>query len=146
MATSFLSSADKSWFDDSVDVWFETFKSIITIHKEPLKTISVLNNPNYGYEENTNLEQVEYTPRYGSYYAVVKYENPNDLENVPDIKTRFTNQIISIQVKQNARDYIKNDNTLKIEFQGKSFNIISNDVVRKYFDKIYYVFYLEETK
>jgi hypothetical protein len=146
MASSFISNTDKTWFQDSADTWFETFKTTITVFKEPTKTISVTNSPYFGYEENSDNQQVIYTPRSASFDAVVKYENPQVLESIPELKSKFTNQPVSIQVKREARDYIVTDETIKITSQGKSFNIMSSDVVRNYFDTIYYVFYVEETK
>ena len=146
MASSFVSNTDKTWFQDSADAWFETFKTTITVIKEPTKTVSTTNSPYFGYEENSNPQEVTYTPRSASFNAVVKYENPQILESIPELKSKFTNQPVSIQVKKDARDYIITDVTIKITSQGKSYNIMSSDVVRNYFDNIYYVFYVEETK
>ena len=54
MATSFLSSSDRSWFEEAADTWFETFKKSITVNKEPIKNI-VQNTTNQmlGYDENS---------------------------------------------------------------------------------------------
>jgi hypothetical protein len=146
MASSFISNTDKTWFQDSADTWFETFKSTITVFKEPTKTILTTNSPYFGYQENSNDQEVIYTPRSASFDAVVKYENPQILESIPELKSKFTNQPVSIQVKKDARDYIITDVTIKITSQDKSYNIMSSDVVRNYFNNIYYVFYVEETK
>ena len=146
MATSFLSNSDKTWFQDSADSWFETFKSRITVVKEPIKNISANNSPFLGYEPDTSIQEVTYTPRNEDFDAVVKYEDPKAVESIPEVKSKFTNQPVSIQVKKDARDYIINDVTIKIIYQDKSFNVMSSDVIRNYFNTIYYVFYLEETK
>ena len=35
---------------------------------------------------------------------------------------------------------------MKIEFDGKTWNVITEDIVKKYLNNIYYVYGLEQTK
>lgn len=144
----FLSSTDKKWFADSATAWFDTFKRQITIHKEPIKTIK--NNINtqlvgYGQNGQTKSEQIQYTPRNQNFYAVIKYNNNQDLNLISDINAYVTSQnYTSIIVDSNARNYINKDKTEKITFDDKSFNVISKGTTKYYFLIEYYEYVLQE--
>ena len=126
MATSFLSASDQSWYENAVDTWFETFKKQIVVHKEPIKNI-IQNTTNQllGYEENSNIVDYTYTPRNETFDAVIKYNPTDNLEENPEIKIKFIDQLVQIYVKQDARDYISTDRTEKITLDNKIFNISS---------------------
>ena len=51
---------------------------------------------------------------------------------------------VIIKIQQEGRDYIVNGKTERIEFDGKSFNLVSKDAIRDYFGLKIYVFVLEE--
>lgn len=145
---SFLSAADETWFANTADTWFDTFKRSIIVHKEPLKTIK--NNTTtqlFGYGQNgqATSQQIEYTPRSQTFEAVIKYKNNQDLELLPDIKAyvKESNYVVII-VKSDARDYITKEKTEKIEFDNKSFNMVSAGTLKYYFSTTYYEFILQE--
>lgn len=145
---SFLSANDESWFAGAADTWFDTFKRTITVHKEPIKTIkNNITTQLFGYGQNgqTTSQQIEYTPRSQTFEAVIKYKNNQDLDLLPDIKAyvKESNYVIII-VKSAARDYITKEKTEKIEFDSKSFNMISAGTLRYYFSTTYYEFVLQE--
>jgi len=147
MANSFLSSNDKSWFESSIDTWFETFKKSITVHKEPIKNI-IQNTTNQmlGYEDNSNRIDYTYTPRNETFYAVIKYNPTDNLIQDSEIKIQFTNQAVEIFVEEKTKKYIDTDKTEKISFDGKDFNIFSTSIAKHYFNKTYYIYYLKETR
>jgi hypothetical protein len=146
MATSFLSTSDQSWYENAVDTWFETFKKQIIVHKEPIKNI-VQNTTNQllGYEENSNIIDYTYTPRNATFDAVIKYNPTDNLEENPEIKIKFIDQLVQIYVKQDAKDYISKDRTEKITFDDKTFNIYSTSITKHYQAATYYMYYLKET-
>ena len=144
---SFLSENDKAWFSDAATQWFDSFKRIITIHKEPIKKIK--NNTNtqlFGYGPGqAKTEQIEYIPRSQDFYAVVKYNNNQDLNLLLDIQSYVASQnFVTLIVNSEARDYIAKEKTEKIVFDGKSFNVISNGTLKYYFTKEYYEFIVKE--
>ena len=53
--------------------------------------------------------------------------------------------VIKIKVEKDARDFIKNGKTERIEVDEKSFNTISDDKIQNYIGLNYYIFYLEAT-
>ena len=147
MATSFLNSTDKTWFENAADTWFETFKKTITVHKEPIKNIvQSTTNQMLGYQEDSNMVDYTYTPRNESFDAVVKYNPIDNLQENLEIKIKFIDQSVEIYVKEDAKNYINTDKTEKITFDGKTFNLFSTSIVKNYFDNNYYVYYLKETR
>jgi hypothetical protein len=146
MATSFLNSNEKNWFADAADTWFETFKRSIIIHKEPIKNI-VQNTTSQmvGYDESSNIVDYSYTPRNQTFDAVIKYKSDDGLILDEETKLKFLDQSVLIYVGEEAKDYINEDKTEKISFDGKDFNINSSSIVRNYFTKNYYIYFLKET-
>lgn len=145
---SFLSASEEAWYAAQADTWFDTFKRPIVVHKEPVKTIK--NNTTsqlFGYGQNgqTTSQEIEYTPRNQSFDAVIKYGSNQDLDIVGDIKAYVTSQnLVTIIVKPNTRDYINRDKTEKIVFDSKSYNTVSNGTLKSFFSAIYYEFILQE--
>jgi len=145
---SFISANDEAWFSEAATQWFDTFKRLITVHKEPIKKIK--NNIDtqlfgYGQQGQANSQQVEYIPRSQDFYAVVKYGNNQDLNLLPDINSYVTAQnYATMIVDSTARDYIAKEKTEKIAFDNKSFNVISNGTLKYYFTKQYYEYIVKE--
>lgn len=145
---SFLSASEENWFAEQADIWFDTFKRNIVVHKEPIKNIKITNSNQlfgYGQAGQANSQQIEYTPRSQSFDAVIKYGSNQDLDIVGDIKAYVTSQnLVSIIVKPNAKEYINKDKTEKIVFDSKSYNTISNGALKSFFSAIYYEYILQE--
>lgn len=145
---SFLSAGDVAAFHNDVNTHFDTFKRLITVHKTPVKriTISTANPQMIGYQTDSVEEQIEYVPESQDFYAIIKYENSVTPDLIEQIQIKTSNPVVSIKVKSDARDYISEGSTEKITFDDKSFNVISTDIVKSYQGLKYYLFYLEETK
>lgn len=145
---SFLSAGDIAAFHNDVNTHFDTFKRLITVHKTPVKriTISTSNPQMIGYQSDSVEEQIEYVPESQDFYAIIKYENSVTPDLVEQIQIKTSNPVVSIKVKSDARDYISEGATEKITFDNKSFNVITTDIVKSYQGLKYYIFYLEETK
>ena len=147
MASSFLTSNDQTWYENAADVWFETFKKSIVVNKEPIKNIiQTTTNQMLGYDENSNIIDYTYTPRYQSFDAVIKYTDKQNLEENPEVKIKFPDEPVEIYVKQDWANYINTDRTENITFDGKTFNVFSTSIVKHYQRNTYYVFYLKETR
>jgi hypothetical protein len=145
---SFISANDEAWFSEAATTWFDTFKRLITIHKEPIKKIK--NNTTtqlfgYGQQGQTTSQQVEYIPRNQDFYAVIKYNNNQDLNLLTDIQSYVSSQnYVTMIVDSTTKDYISKEKTEKIAFDGKAFNVISHATLKYYFSIQYYEFILQE--
>lgn len=146
---SLLNAEEISNYQTAINNHFDTFKRTIVIHKEPIKKIisNINNGQTLGYEENSIIQKIEYIPRNQQFEAIINYNTARQKlgrEN-EDVKLFLSSNTVGLKVKPEARDYIMTDKTEKITFDGKSFNLLSKDIVKNYFGLIYYTFYLEET-
>ena len=57
-----LSDTDKAYFTGVLGDLFDTFQRSITVHKEPVKTVTNINTSNTyaGYGDTPNLEKIEF--------------------------------------------------------------------------------------
>lgn len=145
---SLLNETEKNNLTPLIEDLFDTFARDITIHKQPKKNIyQSINNSMIGYGETSIQENIEYIPESKIFKAKIKYNNDQDLAQIKELANFLSKGIVKIKVRQDARDYILNGTkTEKIEFDGKSFNIISDEAVKKFFNTTYYIFYLELIK
>lgn len=148
---SLLNETEKNNLTPLIEDLFDTFARDIIVHKEPKKIIKNINtNSLAGYDENVNPENYEYIPESNIFKAKIKYENEQDLaalNHLGGLRSLISQGIVKIKVRKDARDYILDGRkTEKIEFDGKAFNIISDESVKKFFNTVYYVFYLQTTK
>jgi len=145
---SLLNETEKNNLTPLIEDLFDTFARDIIIHKQPKKNISQsINNSMIGYGESSIEENMEYIPESKIFKAKIKYNNDQDLVQIKELANFLSKGIVKIKVRQDARDYILNGTkTERIEFDGKSFNIISDEAVKKFFNTTYYIFYLEVAK
>ena len=87
---------------------------------------------------------ITYIPVSGAFQAKVKYNPKQDLELLPELKSRVSKGIVKIKVEQEAKDFItSNGKTEKIMIDGKPYNIITDYTLKKFISLDYFVFFLE---
>lgn len=145
---SLLNETEKNNLTPLIEDLFDTFARDIVIHKQPQKKIIQSNvNSLAGYEEESIQENIEYIPESRVFKAKVKYDNAQDLKTFPQLSNLISKGLVKIKVRQDARDYILNGTkTEKIEIDGKYFNIVTDEAVKKFFNTTYYIFYIEAIK
>ena len=144
-----LSDTDKAYFTGVLGDLFDTFQRSITVHKEPVKTVTNINTSNTyaGYGDTPNLENIEFVTKSESFEAMISYMDKNQSGLDTELNIQIPqNAAVRIKVKQDCRDYIKLGKTERIEIDGKSFNVIGEESVKYNFGYYLYVFYLELTK
>jgi hypothetical protein len=105
------------------------------------------NAPLYGYGSSSDPVNYTYIPVNATFNGRIFYNNSKDADAVnSDLKLVFARGDVTLKVKQDARDYIANGKTIKLEFDGKTWNVITEDIVKKYLNNTYYVYGLEQTK
>tara|TARA_Y100001938_G_C8091270_1_gene435226 strand:- start:1730 stop:2170 length:441 start_codon:yes stop_codon:yes gene_type:complete len=126
---------------------FDTFKRQIDVYKEPVKTIDTINESAlFGYGEEANITNYTYTVQSGSFSGVISYQDKQDQNYYSELNGPIPMGDVRIKVQQDCRDFIANGKTEKIEFDGKSWNVISDDSVQRFLDSTFYVYYLERAK
>lgn len=145
---SFINSNTAAEFSNAYDEFFDYFSRSFVVHKEPIKVIQELENtPLYGYGSSSDSVNYTYLPVTGIFNGRIYYNNSRDTDAVnSDLKLVFARGDVTLKVKQNARDFIANGKTIKLEFDGKTWNVITEDIIKKYLNNSYYVYGLEQTK
>tara|TARA_R100001015_G_C4546353_1_gene109220 strand:- start:288 stop:734 length:447 start_codon:yes stop_codon:yes gene_type:complete len=144
-----LSDTDKAYFTGVLGDLFDTFQRSITVHKEPVKTVTNINTSNTyaGYGDTPNLDNIEFVTKSESFEAMISYMDKNQSGLDTELNIQIPqNAAVRIKVKQDCRDYIKLGKTERIEIDGKSFNVLGEESVKYNFGYYLYVFYLELTK
>jgi hypothetical protein len=145
---SFISSTIAASFSKDYDDFFVYFSRPFIVHKEPIKIVEQMQNaPLYGYGSSSDPVNYTYIPVNATFNGRIFYNNSKDADAVnSDLKLVFARGDVTLKVKQDARDYIANGKTIKLEFDGKTWNVITEDIVKKYLNNTYYVYGLEQTK
>jgi|TARA_Y100000356_G_C11219990_1_gene268541 hypothetical protein len=144
-----LSDTDKAYFTGVLGDLFDTFQRSITVHKEPVKTVTNINTSNTyaGYGDTPNLQNIEFVTKSQSFEAMISYVDRTQSSLDTELNIQIPqNAAVRIKVKQDCRDYIKLGKTERIEIDGKSFNVLGDESVKYNFGYYLYVFYLELTK
>lgn len=146
-----ISSSQISTFTGILGNHFDTFSRnrtrLITVSKEPIKSlVSSSTNPVYGYGDPSNLTSYTYTTVTGIFPAMLTYNLDQKTSELEEIKTNINIGEIRIKVEQSAKDFIEDGRkNEKIEFDGKSFDIITSDGMQYFLGLKYYIYKLENT-
>jgi hypothetical protein len=145
---SFINSTAAAEFSQDYDNFFTYFSRPFIVHKDPVRIVEqVQSAPLYGYGQSSDAVNFTYIPVTGIFNGRIYYNNSNDTDVVnSDLKLVFVKGDVTLKVKQDARDFIANGRTIKLEFDGKTWNVITEDIVKKYLNNTYYVYGLEQTK
>lgn len=144
---SLITDAEKTALSGVFDDIFDTFKQNITIHKEPIKTVSSINESNiFGYGDSSNQVNYTYSAQTGVYPAIIRYTDNQSQDYYSDLNGAIPKGDARIKIKKDCRDFIENGKTERVEFDDKVWNVVSTDSVRKFLDSHYYVYYLERVK
>ena len=145
---SLIDSKSAAEFSKDYDNFFVYFSRPFVVHKEPIKVLESIQSPTmYGYGSSSDSANYTYIPVNATFNGRIYYNNSRDVDAVnSDLKLVFARGDVTLKVKQDARDYIANGRTIKLEFDGKTWNVITEDIVKKYLNNSYYVYGLEQTK
>ena len=144
---SLITSSERAILTGTFQDVFDTFKREIVIYKEPKETISDINESLiFGYDEFSNSTNYTYQAVSGTFYATIRYNDLQEEEFQSDIKADISKGLARIKVQSEAKDYIENGKTDRIEFDNKTFNIISDVAVKRFLDSEFFVYHLQSTK
>ena len=140
---SLIPSSVQSSFTGIFDSLIDTFARPIIVYKEPIKT-AISYSPSsqvFGYGDNQQERPVTYTSVTGVFPATIFYKVQNSFL-ASDINTLIGDSEVSIQVRSDCRDFIRNDKTEKIGFDSKFFRIDAESQYRPFLNFDYYFFKL----
>jgi hypothetical protein len=145
---SFINSTAAAEFSQDYNDFFTYFCRPFIVHKDPIRIVDqVQSAPLYGYGSSSDAVNFTYIPVTGIFNGRIYYNNSRDVDAVnSDLKLVFARGDVTLKVRQDARDFIANGRTIKLEFDGKTWNVITEDTIKKYLNNTYYVYGLEQTK
>lgn len=144
---SFIDPSVAEKFSKEFEKFFDYFSREFTVNKEPIKVlISPATTPLFGYDTQSAPEAYDYIPVQATFKGRISYNKKQSEDILTDVGLAITRGIVTLIVKQDARDYIDQGKVINIQLDGKTFNKITTAGVRKYLNNTYYQYYLEETK
>ncbi len=150
--SSYLNSETMAIFTGAFSRHFQTFSRdgnrVVTIHKEPLKTIvnNQINTNIYGYGPAASPPSFGYTPVSQSFAAIIMYNLEQKQSELEEVKYIINKGEVKIKVEPSCRNYIEDGRkTERIDFDDKSYNMITSDGTQNFLGLIYYVYKLENT-
>jgi len=145
---SLLTSGQKASFEQGIANLFDTFKQNIVVYKEPKVVVTDINKPRiFGYNENSDIQNINYIPVTGVFPAIVKYSRDQKEERLGDTANLIPYGQVDIKVKSDANDFIQNNGaTINISINDLMFKIVSSQSVRRYISSEYFHYILEREK
>ena len=143
---SLISPSVAASFSAEFEKFFDYFSRDFVVNKEPLKVlVSPATTPLFGYETQSTPAAYNYIPVQATFKGRISYNKKQSEDILTDVRVSIARGIVTLVVKESAKNYIDTGTTLNIEFDGKTFNLFSTSIVKNYFDNNYYVYYLKET-
>ena len=144
---SLISSGEKAALSGTFEDIFDTFKRDIVIYKEPIKTLNSISEAAiFGYGDSSNQTNYTYTAESGVYPAIIRYSDEQTETYNSNLSAGVSRGDVRIKVKGDCRNFIEGGKTEKITFDDKTWNVTSEDSVRRFLDSEFFVYYLTRTK
>lgn len=144
---SLISSGEKAVLSGVFDDVFDTFSRNIVIYKEPIKTVSSINESNlFGYGDASNQVNYSYTAESGVYPAIIKYADEQTQNYHSEMGGFIPKGDVRIKIKKDCRDFIEDGRTESIQFDDKSWDVTTSDSVKRFLDSEFFVYHLERRK
>jgi hypothetical protein len=146
--SSLVAQSEIDVFTGDFQNLFDTFKRVITVHKNPKKVIKTINTDFlYGYGDPGDQANYEYVPVSSDYQAMVLYKDQQESDILGEIsEVRYFAGDVRIKVDQETSDYIEDGKTEKVTIDGKDFQVMTEKSVKYFFGMRLYVYHLQFTK
>lgn len=123
---------------------FDTFKRKIIVYKQDLVSYTDINTTSYpGYQNFNNPTNVTATLYTGIFYGMKVGPEKQGNTDIPSINTFSPESNTYIKVDAECRNFINSGKTEKLEIDGITFVLASQDKVKNYLGLIYYIYDIE---
>ena len=144
---SLLTSAQKTIFKKGLNDLFDTFKQDIVVYKEAQIELVDVNQPRmYGYNERSDIDNINYIPVTGVFPALVTYTKKQSQQRLEESDNIIDKGEAEMKVKSEANDFIQNGKTLYASFDGLMYKFISSQAPRPYISSEFFTYYLERER
>lgn len=148
---SFLNDSDRNEAKNAYKIFFDEFKENITIHKKAkVNVLNIGSTQLFGYNEPANEANYTYNVENQTFQGLVIH--PKSRNQAPEFgqlnqidATVLQGQVL-IKVELDCRNYLNSGKVERIDIQGKSYNLVSEESAPYKIINNYYVFRLQETK
>ena len=144
---SLLSAAQKASFEKAMANLFDTFSQDVIIYKEARIDVININQPRmYGYNERSDIDNINYIPVTGVFPALVTYTKKQSQQRLEEADNIIDKGEVEMKVKNEANDFIQNGKTLYASLDGLMFKFISSQAPRPYISSEFFTYYLERER
>jgi hypothetical protein len=144
---SLLSATQKASFEKGMANLFDTFSQDVIIYKEArIEVINISQPRMYGYNERSDIDNINYIPVTGVFPALVTYTKKQNQQRLEESENRIDKGEAEMKVKSDANDFIQNGKTLYASLDGLIFKFISSQAPRPYISSEFFTYYLERER
>jgi hypothetical protein len=145
---SLLSATQKASFEKGMTDLFDTFKQDVVIYKEAKIEVININQPRmYGYNERSDIDNINYIPVTGVYQALVTSSKKQTQERLEESENRIDKGELEMKVKSDANDFIQNNGkTLYVSINDLMYKFVTSQSPRPYITSEYFTYYLERER
>jgi hypothetical protein len=145
---SLLSATQKASFEKGMTDLFDTFKQDVVIYKEAKIEVININQPRmFGYNERSDIENINYIPVTGVYQALVTSSKKQTQERLEESENRIDKGELEMKVKSDANDFIQNNGkTLYVSINDLMYKFVTSQSPRPYISSEYFTYYLERER
>jgi hypothetical protein len=145
---SLLSATQKASFEKGMTDLFDTFKQDVVIYKEAKIEVIDINQPRmYGYNERSDIDNINYIPVTGVYQALVTSSKKQAQERLEESENRIDKGEVEMKVKSDANDFIQNNGkTLYVSINDLMYKFVTSQSPRPYITSEYFTYYLERER
>ena len=144
---SLLSATQKASFEKGMANLFDTFSQDVIIYKEArIEVINISQPRMYGYNERSDIDNINYIPVTGVFPALVTYTKKQNQQRLEESENRIDKGEAEMKVKSDANDFIQNGKTLYASLDGLMFKFISSQAPRPYISSEFFTYYLERER
>lgn len=145
--SSLISNSNEQLFTGYYGDFFDSFKKKIVVYKSPIRTaVNVTQQSMYGYETQSNETNFVYTPVSGIFYGIVSTPSSSDPkeQQIKDANISVNTYDLKLKVEKDARDFILDNKTERIEVEGRNYNLVGKDKRVSFLSKDFFMFGLKE--
>lgn len=145
---SLLSATQKASFEKGMTNLFDTFKQDVVIYKEAkIEVINISQPRMFGYNERSDIENINYIPVTGVYPALVTSSKKQSQERLEESENRIDKGEVEMKVQSDANDFIQNNGkTLYVSINDLMYKFVSSQSPRPYITSEYFTYYLERER
>ena len=144
---SLLSATQKASFEKGMANLFDTFSQDVVIYKEARIEIINVNQPRmYGYNERSDIDNINYIPVTGVFPALVTFTKKQTQQRLEESENKIDKGEAEMKVKSDANEFIQNGKTLYASLDGLMYKFISSQAPRPYISSEFFTYYLERER